>query len=68
LSEFVFLYLDAAREKKISDTPIFMKGDNSVPIEVAMMYNTSYTENVVSYVNNINTIEGGTHVAGCVAH
>ena len=63
LSEFV-LYLDATREKLI-EAPIFMKGDkNGVPVEVAMMYNTSYTENVVSYVNNINTIEGGTHVAG----
>ena len=63
LSEFV-LYLDASREKLI-EAPIFMKGDkNGVPVEVAMMYNTSYSENVVSYVNNINTIEGGTHVAG----
>jgi DNA gyrase subunit B len=63
LSEFV-LYLDSTREKLI-EAPIFMKGDkNGVPVEVAMMYNTSYTENVVSYVNNINTIEGGTHVAG----
>ena len=63
LSEFV-LYLDATRDKLI-DAPIFMKGDkNGVPVEVAMMYNTSYSENVVSYVNNINTVEGGTHVAG----
>jgi DNA gyrase subunit B len=63
LSEFV-LYLDSTREKLI-ESPIFMKGDkNGVPVEVAMMYNTSYSENVVSYVNNINTIEGGTHVAG----
>ncbi len=63
LSEFV-LYLDATREKLI-EAPIIMKGDkNGVPVEVAIMYNTSYSENVVSYVNNINTIEGGTHVAG----
>jgi DNA gyrase subunit B len=63
LSEFV-LYLDATREKLI-EAPIVMKGDkNGVPVEVAIMYNTSYSENVVSYVNNINTIEGGTHVAG----
>ena len=63
LSEFV-LYLDATREKLI-EAPILMKGDkNGVPVEVAIMYNTSYSENVVSYVNNINTIEGGTHVAG----
>lgn len=63
LSEFV-LYLDATREKLI-EAPILMKGDkNGVPVEVAIMYNTSYSENVVSYVNNINTVEGGTHVAG----
>jgi DNA gyrase subunit B len=63
LREFV-LYLDATREKLISE-PIYMEGDkNGVPVQVAMMYNTSYSENVVSYVNNINTIEGGTHVAG----
>lgn len=63
LSEFV-LYLDATRDK-ILDAPIYMEGDkNGVPVQVAMMYNTSYSENVVSYVNNINTIEGGTHVAG----
>jgi DNA gyrase subunit B len=63
LSEFV-TYLDSTREKLIPE-PIYMEGDkNGVPVQVAMMYNTSYSENVVSYVNNINTIEGGTHVAG----
>jgi DNA gyrase subunit B len=63
LREFV-LYLDATREPLLSE-PIYMEGDkNGVPVQVAMMYNTSYSENVVSYVNNINTIEGGTHVAG----
>ncbi len=63
LREFV-TYLDSTREKLIAE-PIYMEGDkNGVPVQVAMMYNTSYTENVVSYVNNINTIEGGTHVAG----
>ncbi|PWK27978.1 DNA gyrase subunit B [Arcicella aurantiaca] len=63
LSEFV-MYLDATRDK-IIEAPIYMEGDkNGVPVQVAMMYNTSYSENVVSYVNNINTIEGGTHVAG----
>ena len=63
LAEFVN-YLDSGREKLIAD-PIYIdidKGD--IPVQVAMTYNTSYTENVVSYVNNINTIEGGTHVAG----
>ncbi len=63
LVEFVS-YLDNNREKLIPE-PIYIdseKGD--VPVQVAMTYNTSYTENVVSYVNNINTIEGGTHVSG----
>ena len=63
LREFV-MYLDATREPLLTE-PIYMEGDkNGVPVQVAMMYNTSYSENVVSYVNNINTIEGGTHVAG----
>ncbi|MGB3779312.1 MAG: DNA topoisomerase (ATP-hydrolyzing) subunit B [Tunicatimonas sp.] len=63
LIEFVD-YLDNNREKLIPE-PIYVdteKGD--VPVQVALSYNTSYTENVVSYVNNINTIEGGTHVSG----
>ncbi len=63
LREFV-MFLDSTREPLLTE-PIYMEGDkNGVPVKVAMMYNTSYTENVVSYVNNINTIEGGTHVAG----
>ena len=63
LVEFVN-YLDGSREKLIPD-PIYMEGKKeNVPVQVAMSYNLSYSENVVSYVNNINTIEGGTHVAG----
>jgi DNA gyrase subunit B len=63
LREFV-AYIDATREKLISE-PIFVENDKSeIPVQVAMSYNTSYTENLVSYVNNINTHEGGTHVAG----
>ena len=63
LSEFV-TYLDGSREKLLP-TPIFIEGEKSgVPVQVAMTYNTSFSENVVSYVNNINTIEGGTHVSG----
>lgn len=63
LREFVN-YLDSSREKLIPE-PIYIRSDKtSVPIEVALSYNTSFTENVVSYVNNINTIEGGTHIAG----
>lgn len=63
LAEFV-AYLDSTRENLIPE-PIYMVGDKgSVPVEVALSYNTSYSENVVSYVNNINTIEGGTHVSG----
>ncbi|MFT4740905.1 MAG: DNA gyrase subunit B, partial [Marivirga sp.] len=63
LLEFVE-YLDAAREKLIP-SPVYMEGEkNGVPVQVALNYNTSYTENVVSYVNNINTVEGGSHVSG----
>ncbi len=63
LSEFVD-YLDSSREKLISN-PIYIDVDKGeIPVQVALSYNTSFTENVVSYVNNINTIEGGTHVSG----
>ncbi len=63
LVEFV-TYLDNTRQPLIP-APIHMDSDKGImPVEVAMMYNTSYSENVVSYVNNINTIEGGTHVSG----
>lgn len=63
LNEFV-TYLDATRQPLIPE-PIHMENDKgAIPVEVAMMYNTSYSENVFSYVNNINTIEGGTHVSG----
>ncbi|MCC6252847.1 MAG: DNA topoisomerase (ATP-hydrolyzing) subunit B [Bacteroidia bacterium] len=63
LKEFVE-YLDSTREKLI-DTPIYIEGEKQgIPVEVAMIYNTSYTENIHSYVNNINTHEGGTHLAG----
>ncbi|MGB0166418.1 MAG: DNA topoisomerase (ATP-hydrolyzing) subunit B [Luteibaculum sp.] len=57
-------YLDETRERLIEQV-MYMEGEkNGIPVEVAMVYNTSYTENLFSYVNNINTIEGGTHVAG----
>jgi DNA gyrase subunit B len=63
LVEFV-QYLDQTREK-IIDTPIYIDTEkNGVPVQVAMNYNSSYTENVVSYVNTINTHEGGSHVSG----
>ncbi len=63
LIEFVE-YLDDTREKLIEDV-IYMEGErNGIPVEVAMHYNTSFNENVHSYVNNINTHEGGTHLAG----
>jgi DNA gyrase subunit B len=63
LKEFVE-YLDANREK-LSDTVIYMEGErNGIPVEVAMQYNNTFSENLHSYVNNINTHEGGTHVAG----
>ena len=57
-------YLDANREKLMPE-PITIEGEkNGIPIEVAMQYNTSFAENLHSYVNNINTHEGGTHLAG----
>jgi DNA gyrase subunit B len=63
LREFVE-YIDATREKLIQ-SPIYIESDKGdIPIQVAMSYNTSFTENLISYVNNINTHEGGTHVAG----
>ncbi|MBN2639177.1 MAG: DNA topoisomerase (ATP-hydrolyzing) subunit B [Bacteroidales bacterium] len=63
LADFI-QYLDMSREKLIPDV-ITMEGEkNGIPIEVAMQYNTSFTENLHSYVNNINTHEGGTHLAG----
>ncbi|HEV7348652.1 DNA topoisomerase (ATP-hydrolyzing) subunit B [Telluribacter sp.] len=63
LVEFVE-YLDATRPALIP-SPIHMENDRGVvPVEVSLIYNTSYSENVFSYVNNINTIEGGTHVSG----
>lgn len=63
LKEFVS-YVDATREKLIPQ-PIYIESEKGdIPIQVAMSYNTSFSENLVSYVNNINTHEGGTHVAG----
>ena len=63
LREFVE-YLDSTREKLIP-RPIFIENDKGeIPVQVAMGYNTAYSENLISYVNNINTHEGGTHVAG----
>ncbi len=63
LSEFV-AFLDGTREPLIKDV-ISIEGEKSgIPVEVAMIYNTSYTENIHSYVNNINTHEGGTHLSG----
>ena len=63
LKEYV-TYLDKGREQLTSDV-MYMEGEKGgIPVEVAMVYNTSYAENLYSYVNNINTIEGGTHVAG----
>ncbi|MGB1039960.1 MAG: DNA topoisomerase (ATP-hydrolyzing) subunit B [Flavobacteriales bacterium] len=63
LKEFV-QFLDSTREPIIEEV-IHMEGEkNGVPVEVAMIYNTSYSENIFSYVNNINTHEGGTHLSG----
>jgi DNA gyrase subunit B len=63
LKEFIH-FLDETREAIIGDV-IAMEGEkNGVPVEVAMIYNTSFSENLHSYVNNINTHEGGTHLSG----
>ncbi|MDG3580923.1 MULTISPECIES: DNA topoisomerase (ATP-hydrolyzing) subunit B [Galbibacter] len=63
LKEFV-RFLDGNREPLIADV-ISMEGEkNDIPVEVAMVYNTSFNENLHSYVNNINTHEGGTHLSG----
>jgi DNA gyrase subunit B len=63
LKEFVS-FLDESREQLIEDV-IYMEGEkNGIPVEVAMVYNNSYSEHIFSYVNNINTHEGGTHLAG----
>ncbi len=63
LKEFVE-YIDGNRES-IMKSVIFMEGErDNIPVEVAMHYNTTFTENLHSYVNNINTHEGGTHLAG----
>ena len=63
LKEFV-LFLDENREKIIDHIITIDYNKGSVPVEVALQYNNSFAENVHSYVNNINTIEGGTHLAG----
>lgn len=57
-------YLDESREALFGDVMYIDTEKNGIPVEIALRYNTSYTENVHSYVNNINTIEGGTHLEG----
>jgi len=63
LRDFV-RYIDSTRTHLFDDVIYINTEKNEVPIEAAIMYNTSYSENLHSYVNNINTIEGGTHLAG----
>ena len=63
LKEFV-RYIDSSREHLMNDVIYINTEKQGTPVEVAIMYNTSYSENIHSYVNNINTIEGGTHLAG----
>ena len=62
LKEFVN-YLDGGAER-LTEQPIYLETDKVIPIEIAMQYNTGYSEKIYSYVNNINTIEGGTHLQG----
>lgn len=63
LKEFV-QYLDETRERLIDDVIHITSEKGGVPVEIALQYNTSFSENIHSYVNNINTIEGGTHLTG----
>ena len=63
LREFI-RFLDENREPLISDVIAMEGSKNNIPVEVAMVYNTSFNENLHSYVNNINTHEGGTHLSG----
>ena len=63
LKEFV-RYIDRSKEKLIPDVSHIVTEKQGIPVEVALTYNTSYNESVFSYVNDINTIEGGTHLAG----
>jgi DNA gyrase subunit B len=63
LKEFV-KYLDASREKLTDNIMHISTEINDVPVEIALQYNTSFRENIHTYVNNINTIEGGTHLSG----
>ena len=63
LSEFVE-YIDGSRECLIKEAIHIDEPNGDIPVEIALQYNSSYTENIFSYVNNINTIEGGTHLTG----
>ncbi|MEW6774082.1 MAG: DNA topoisomerase (ATP-hydrolyzing) subunit B [Bacteroidota bacterium] len=63
LKEFVE-YLDAGKEKLLNDVIYLNTEKQGIPVEVALTYNNTYVETIQSYVNNINTIEGGTHLAG----
>ena len=63
LREFV-RFIESSREHLINDVIYLNTEKQNIPIEVAIMYNTGFSENINSYVNNINTIEGGTHLAG----
>lgn len=56
-------YLNKNKEK-IHPTPIYVEKDGEVPVEIAIQYTTAYSENIITFVNNINTIEGGTHLEG----
>ena len=64
LSEFTE-YIDRNRDSLINDVIYFEGEKDGIPVEVSMTYNTSYSENIQAYVNNINTHEGGTHLSGC---
>ena len=58
------MFVDEAREKLFNEVIHISTDKYETPVDIAMIYNTTYNENIHSYVNNINTIEGGTHLAG----
>lgn len=67
IKEFIVMLDQHAKRESLLAAPVYVEDHDSnsnVAVELAMLYNTSYAENIFSYVNNINTIEGGTHVAG----
>ena len=64
LNKGLHITIEDQNKEKIHPTPIYIEKDGEVPVEIALQYTTAYTENIYTFVNNINTIEGGTHLEG----